>query len=199
LLLTGFVLFNFTGCFYSDSEDNSSSIVDDSDGIVVTKKVSVKNTVDSDDNIIVISVECKDSDYSEIADDIEQLKDENASYGFLEILNVENNDEAKRTKFELQITEEQLKLLVSEIDEEESVDVNASPAQNKAWYSEKQYHAIGTHPDYKTFACWPGPRMVCRGKNFKCRTKALAAAAVVYYYPKGGNLHNGKKKSDPCK
>lgn len=163
LALLCFIFVNLTGCFNSNLDYNSV-IASEDDVIVIQKSENRgvgKNAVSTTGDVIVLNIDCKDSVYDEMSLEIDELKKENESLNSLAVSNIIQDQSAQRTSFDLQLTNEQIKILASDSEE----DTNSCSSTNKSWYSKKTYCATGGS-GFRTIAC-PNGSLDYEQKQFK--------------------------------
>ncbi len=129
----------------------------------------------------MLNVDCTDTAYSEVTDDIEQLKQENAALATIEQLNIQSDSSVGRTNFDLQITDEQLAILASEAEQ----DTGTGDVGTKL-FSKKTYCAKGgSYYRYPCPYCRDIVNYIAPKKQFKARCYAISIASAIYYFPKG--------------
>jgi len=182
-------------CYDYNPSSMSVDAVDVSDQdvkIISVKKVISRSTLDE---VNLFRIETITDHFQEFNNYIEELKASEYAGDFASVI-VEIESESRNIErssvdsivFNLEISDSQLNLLMSESEDEPLGFDN----EERGLFSEKRYCATGNRQYYNTIQCFNPERKEPQRKQFKARGKVHAGIIAYLEFPKGFNLDRGR-------
>ena len=147
-------LFGITQCNLEENGASSSLYGDDE--VLVSVKTITKTKGGEAAKDLLMSLNSTEAIYEETYDELLELKGENEALDSIQITSAESYDSSGRVTFDIQLTEEQAKILAADVEEEELGEDGTAPVSKK-WFRKKTYCATSrNNADRIVFCQDPG-------------------------------------------